>query len=109
MLVASCMITVSPKARRFTQPGIAVNDRIKYHLLEMCFYFLNNLFGKTQTDIEHGQQNAFNIEDSGFSRVCTIFIVLSKFAETFQGKIFALDRDDDRIGCRQRVDGNQAQ
>ena len=34
---------------------------------------------------------------------------VEQFADTFKGKVLALHGDDHRVGCRERVDGDEAQ
>lgn len=50
------------KAWSFSEFCIAVNDGFEYHLLEMGFYFLYNLFGEIQAVIVHGKENSFNVK-----------------------------------------------
>ena len=64
--------------------------------------------GQTQAGVIHGDEEAFDsqlrIEACLHNAHC-----VEELAKTFEGEVFALDRDDDRVGCGKSVDRNKAE
>src|SRR5258706_4647475 len=93
---------------RFTQLGVTVDDSIKRHLLEMHLHFFNHLVGKTEPRIVHGKQDSLYGKIRVDARLHKLDGV-EKLAKPFECKVFALDRDKDRIRSGECIDGYQSQ
>ena len=88
------------------QSGVAVDDGVEDHVLEVHLHFFHNLLRQAQTGVEHGEQYAFDVQ-IGIEAGLDYFYGIQQLAETFKGEVLALHRDDDRISGSERVHGNQ--
>ena len=95
-----------PVAGCFAQLYIALDDGAEYQFLEMALHFIVNLVGLAQARVVHRQEEAFDFE-CGVQLGLDDFNGVQQFADTFQSKVFGLYRDDDRVGCRKRIDCDQ--
>lgn len=95
-------------AGSFAQSNVSRYDRLKHLIFEVVFHFLGHLAREVVSAVEHGEQDSFDLQFwiEGLFDQADRF---EKLAQTFHSIIFALERDDDGMGCRQRIDCQQAQ
>lgn len=74
----------------------------------MLFQFFINLVAQSQTGVVHGEQETFDFEVGVEPRLDELDGV-EQLADAFEGEIFGLYGYDDRVGCRERVDCDEAQ
>ena len=74
----------------------------------MALHLVVNLVGQTQTAVVHGEQKALDLE-LGVELALDNLYRVEQLADAFQGKVFALNRNDDAVGCCQRVDCDESQ
>ena len=87
---------------------ITLDNGFEHQFLEVALYFVVNLVGKTQTRVVHRQQEALDFQ---FRIELTLDDTdgVEQFADTLKGKVFALHRDNHRIGCCQGIHCNESQ
>ncbi len=95
-------------ARTFAQLHVALDDGLEHQFLEVSLHLVVNLVGKAETAVVHGEQEAFDLEFRVELALDDLDGV-EQFADTFKSEIFALHRDDDAVGCCQRVDGDESE
>src|SRR4030042_6225026 len=93
-------------AGSLTQPDISRDDGLKYLFFEMVPYFLGHLMGEVVADVEHGEKNPFDLQ-SRIERLFDQTDRLEQLSQAFQGGVFALEGNEDGMGCCQRVDGQK--
>ena len=92
----------------FAQPDVAWDNCLEHLIFEMAFHFMGDLVGEIVPAIEHGEENSFDLQlwiESLFNQANRF----EKLPQSFHGIVFTLERDHDGVGCRQGVDGQQAQ
>ena len=92
----------------FAQSDVSWDDRLKDLIFKVAFHFLGHLVGKIVPAVEHGEEDSFDLQ-SWVEAVFNQADRLEKLAQSFQGIVFTLEWDDHGVGCRQGVDGQQAQ
>ena len=88
------------------QSNISWDDGVKHLLFEMAPDFLGHLMGEVVADVEHGEKNPFDLQP----RIEGLFDQtdrLEQLSQAFEGIVFALQRNEDGMGGRQRVDGQK--
>ena len=92
----------------FAQAHIPRNDGVKYLVGEMCLDVVSDLPAEGIATIEHGENQAVNRESSvqvvANKRYCR-----EKRAESLEGVIFALQRDQQGVAGGERVQSHQAE
>jgi len=85
-----------------------VDDGIEHHFIEMLAHLAYHLITEAKTAVVHGHEYAF---DDQFLVEAALHDLngIEQFAQAFEGEELGLYRNDDRIGCGQCVDRNQAQ
>ena len=92
----------------FRKLHVALNHCFENQFLEMTLHLIIDLVGKSQSAVIHSQQEALDLEFR-IELALDDFNGIEQFADTLQGKILALHRNDHRVGCRQSIDSDQAQ
>ena len=103
--VRLCVVEDDGKAvaLALAQLHVALDDGLEHQLLEVALHLVVNLVGQTQTAVVHGKQEALYLE-LGVELAFDNLYRVEQLADAFQGKVFALNRNDDAVGCCQRVD-----
>ena len=73
------------------------DNRLKYQILEVTPHLVEHLITQTQATVVHRQKESLDAQ----RRIKFLFYQfngIQQFAYTLKGKVFALYRDDDRIG-----------
>jgi len=65
----------------------------------------NHLIGQICPYIEHGHENARELEVAVDPSLLNLLLHAEDFSQPLHGKIFALQGNDQIVGCRQRVQG----
>ncbi len=87
-------------AGSFAQSNVSRYDRLKDLIFEVMFHLLGHLAREVVSAVEHGEQDSLDLQfwiEGLFDQTDR----LEKLAKTFHRIIFALERDDDRVGRRQ--------
>ena len=84
----------------FAQFDIARDDCAKSNVLKVCPDFLHHLISQGSPGIVQRQQYSFDLQLWVEARLNDLDGI-QQFAQSLQGKIFALDGNDDRVGCGQ--------
>ena len=95
-------------ARTFAELHVSLNHRLEDQLLEVPLHLVVNLVSQTQTTVVHRQEKTFDFQLRVQFALNNLDGV-EQFTDTFQGEIFTLHGNDDRVGCRERVYRNQTQ
>src|SRR6266481_4103916 len=113
--VSFCALTVHiiennrfTKARCFRKPHIAGNQALKDLSSKKTAQVGSHLPGKAGPLVVHRQKDAFNLE-ARIQCAPNAHQCVQEFRDTLQGKILALDRDQDSIGGNERVQGQQVE
>ena len=82
----------------FAQTDTAGDDRIENLVFEMAPHLMGHLMGEVVPAVEHGQKDSLDLQlwIEGLFNQADCF---EKLAQSFHGVIFALERDDHRVGC----------
>ena len=92
----------------FGKFGIAIYQRVEDQILEVGADILDHLAGQAQTGVVHRDEQTFDIElriEAGLHDADGV----QEFAEALEGEILALDGDNDRVGSREGIDGDETQ
>ena len=95
-----------PIAGRFTETDISWDDGLEDSLSEVLADFIRHLLREVVPHIVHGQDNARQPQ-GGIEPLLDRPHRLEEMREPFEGVVFTLKRDQDRIGCHQRVQCQQ--
>ena len=85
-------------AGRLAEFDIALDDGLEDQFLEVAFDLLENLVGKSESRIIHCEEESFYFE-CGIEFRLDDFNGVEQFANSFECEVFALNRNDDGIGC----------
>src|SRR5256885_546173 len=95
-------------ARRLSQPDVARHSRAAKLLAKKVLELSHDLLRQVGALVEHCQHYAFNaqlwIEPGAYA-----FNRVQQLADTFEGKVLALHRNQHGVGCNQRVQREQVQ
>src|SRR3990172_8675664 len=96
-----------PMTGCLAQTDVSGNDRLKDLILKVGSHLLSDLMGEIVPAIEHGEENTLDLQlrIEGLLDEPDRF---EKLAQTFHRIILTLKRDDDRMRCREGVDGQKA-
>ena len=94
--------------RRLHQPHVARDDDLEQALGKELFDLVGDLFGDDGAAVVHGQHHAVYVQH-GVEVLFDQGDGVHQLRQPFQGVIFALDGDDDRICRGERVDGQKPQ
>ena len=95
-------------ARTFAELHVSLNHRLENQLLEVPLHLVVYLVGQSQATVVHRQEKTFDLQLRVQFALDNLDGV-EQFADTFQGEIFTLHGNDDRVGCRECVHRDQAQ
>ena len=90
------------------QADVSWYDGVEHHVAEMSLELLVYLVSESQTGIVHRKQESLDLKRRIKTRLYDADGV-DEFGDTFKGKILGLYRNNDRIGCRQSIDSDQAE
>src|SRR4030042_4038847 len=97
-----------PMTGSLAQPNVSRDDRFKYRVFEVLSQLQGDLMGKVVPAVKHGEQNTLNLQ-FWIERLFDQLDRLQKLAQPFHGIVFALERNKDRMGRGQGIDGEQAE
>ena len=95
-------------ARRFGEPHVARNDRLKHLLLEKLAHVRRHLRSQIRPLVIHRQEHAIDVERRIQSRAHTPQR-RHEIGESFEREIFAVQRDEHGFGGDERVQRQQAE
>ena len=81
--------------------------QIRYLIPEMGPYLLDHLVGKVVSAVKHREEDTLHLKP-GIEGLLDQADRLQKLGQTFHGIVFALQWNDDRMGCGERVDRQQS-
>src|SRR5437667_7383934 len=91
-----------PKRWSFTEANVSRNRMSINSFGEEFSSLFGNLLGQIQASIEHGEENALDPE-SGVQTILHPSDGSNQLGKSLESKIFALERDQDRIGGGQGI------
>ena len=91
-----------------TEPHVARDDCAENLVLEVTRHFLDYLVSKPGPYVVHGEEDAANLQ-LGIQVLLHPVDGLEEKAQSFEGKIFALQRDDDEISRNEPVQSQEPQ
>src|SRR5207302_429628 len=97
------------EAWRLCQPSCARNYGVKYQVAEMLADFGHNLVRQIGTAIEHGHDDAKQLEAGIDARIAQLRKDARDHGDAFQGVVFALQRDQEELGGGESVQGQDAE
>ena len=95
-------------AGRLTETGVPVDEGIEDQLAEMHPDFFDHLVRQPEAGVVHGQQNALDAQ-AGIESALHDFDGVEQLAQSLEGEVFALNRDDHAVRCSEGIQGDQTQ
>jgi len=92
-----------PKARRFAQPYGPRDDRLINLFAEVFTHFRDHLGAEIRSTIEHRHQDSAQLEFGVGAGSVNVIDEPNDLDQTFERKIFALDRGEEFVGSSKRV------
>lgn len=87
-------------AGSFTQSNVPGDNGPEYLVFEVFFHFLGDLMREVIPAIKHGEENPLDLQ-SWVEGLFNQAYRLEKLAQSFQGIVFALERNDHGVSSRQ--------
>ena len=95
-------------ARCLRQPDAAGDDRLEHGVVEVMLHLGRDLARQVRPGVEHREQHARDLE-LGMEMVADQVHRREELRQALERVVLALDRDEDRVRGRQRVDREQAE
>ena len=95
-------------AGRLTETGVAVDEGIEDQLAEMHPDFFDHLVRQPEAGVVHGKQDALDAK-AGIESALYDFDGVEQLAQSLEGEVFALNRDDHAVRCSEGIQGDEAQ
>ena len=84
----------------FAQSNVARDDRPEHFVFEMTFHLAGHLMGEVISAVKHGEEDPLDLQswiEGPFDQANRY----EKLPQPFHGIVFALERDEHRMGCRE--------
>src|SRR6185436_5037901 len=92
----------------FADLGIAVDDGVEHHFVEMLAYFAHYLVAQAETTVVHGHEDTL-YHQLLVEAALYYFDRIEQLAQAFKGEELGLYRHNHRIGRSKGIHGNKTQ